>query len=70
MSIYEKVKRLASQNCETPQSLELYFGWKENSIRAWDSDPPPYAKMKQLADHFQVSIDNLQGRADDLQEHQ
>ncbi len=64
MTIYQRLKLLATEKKISIAELERILGFANGSIRKWDKQPPGSPKLQKVADYFDVSTDYLLGRTD------
>lgn len=62
MTVYDKVKELASQRKMTIAEVEKALGMGLNSLYSWRKKKPNSASLEKAADYFNVSVDYLLGR--------
>ena len=62
MTVYDRVKELASQRKMTIAEVEKALGMGLNSLYSWRKKKPNSASLEKAADYFNVSIDYLLGR--------
>lgn len=59
MRIYDNIKALCQANRKTVLELESELGFARSSISKWNENMPSIVKVKQVADYFGVTIDDL-----------
>ena len=59
MRIYDNIKALCQANRKTELELESELGFARSSISKWNENIPIIVKVKQLADYFGVTIEDL-----------
>lgn len=57
--VYENIARLCKERGTTVKALERELGFGENTIYKWKNSVPGADKLKLVADHFGVTIDEL-----------
>ena len=62
MTVYDRVKELASQRKMTIAEVEKALGMGLNSLYSWRKKKPNSASLEKAADYFNVSVDYLLGR--------
>lgn len=62
MTVYDRVKELASQRKMTIAEAEKALGMGLNSLYSWRKKKPNSASLEKAADYFNVSVDYLLGR--------
>lgn len=62
MTVYDRVKELASQRKMTIAEVEKALGMGLNSLYSWRKKMPNSASLEKAADYFNVSVDYLLGR--------
>ncbi|MFK4862333.1 helix-turn-helix domain-containing protein [Lactococcus petauri] len=62
MTVYDRVKELASQRKMTVAEVEKALGMGLNSLYSWRKKKPNSASLEKAADYFNVSVDYLLGR--------
>ncbi|WP_019292610.1 helix-turn-helix domain-containing protein [Lactococcus petauri] len=62
MTVYDRVKELASQRKMTIAEVEKALGMGLNSLYSWSKKKPNSASLEKAADYFNVSVDYLLGR--------
>lgn len=61
MTIYERIKDLASENNISIRELENRLGFSNGTLRQW-KDSTKSSSLEKVADFFQVTIDYLLGK--------
>lgn len=64
MSLFERIKQLATERKMTVAELERRLDFGQGSISKWKSQSPSSERLQKVADFFQVSTDYLLGRTD------
>lgn len=59
MRIYDNIKALCQVNRKTVLELESELGFARSSISKWNENMPSIVKVKQVADYFGVTIEDL-----------
>lgn len=59
MRIYDNIKALCQANRKTVLELESELGFARSSISKWNENMPSIVKVKQVADYFGVTIEDL-----------
>ena len=59
MALYENVKKLCKEKSITIIQLEEELNFSRSSICKWNYNMPSIAKVKAVADYFDVTIDKL-----------
>lgn len=57
--LYENIKRLCEREGISIAALEKACGLGNATIRGWDEGSPRVDRLKPVADHFGVTIDEL-----------
>lgn len=60
----EKIRELAKNKGLSLPKLEETLGFGNGTISKWNTGSPNLAKLKEVADYFDVSIDYLIGRSE------
>ncbi|HDP1317309.1 TPA: helix-turn-helix transcriptional regulator [Enterococcus faecalis] len=68
MDLYEKIKLLASEKKMSIRQLEETLGFGNGVINRWRKNTPGSDKLKKVADYFNVSVDYLLGRTDNIKD--
>lgn len=66
MTIYDRIKELASAKHVSVAELERHLGFSNGSLYKWSKTSPSIDKVKTVADYFNVSTDYLLGRSKDV----
>lgn len=59
MALYENIKKLCKEKSITIIQLEEELNFSRSSICKWNNNLPSIAKVKAVADYFDVTIDKL-----------
>jgi len=59
LRIYDNIKALCQANRKTVLELESELGFARSSISKWNENMPSIVKVKQVADYFGVTIEDL-----------
>ena len=59
MRIYDNIKALCQANRKTVLELESELGFARSSISKWNENMPSIVKVKQVADYFGITIEDL-----------
>ena len=59
MRIYDNIKALCKANRKTVLELESELEFARSSISKWNENMPSIVKVKQVADYFGVTIEDL-----------
>lgn len=68
MTIYDRIKELASAKHVSVAELERHLGFSNGSLYKWSKTSPSIDKVKTVADYFNVSTDYLLGRSKDVKD--
>lgn len=68
MTIYDRIKELASAKHISIAELERHLGFSNGSLYKWSKTSPSIDKTKMVADYFNVSTDYLLGRNKDIKD--
>lgn len=66
MSLVDRIKKLCTARKVTVAEVERKTGISNGQIRRWDTSSPKTENVQKVADYFNVSVDYLLGRTDDL----
>lgn len=66
MGLYEKIKYLSDSKKISIRQLEEKLNYGNGTIRRWETSKPSIDKVQKVADYFNVSVDYLLDRTDDL----
>jgi transcriptional regulator with XRE-family HTH domain len=67
MTVFERIKELAKKRSKTIKQVTQDLNYSENYFYSLKSGKQPSAeKLKEIAEYFNVSVDYLLGRTDDL----
>lgn len=66
MSLVNRIKKLCTMKKVTVAEVERKTGISNGQIRRWDTSSPKTENVQKVADYFNVSVDYLLGRTDDL----
>lgn len=66
MSLVDRIKKLCTTRKVTVAEVERKTGISNGQIRRWDTSSPKTENVQKVADYFNVSVDYLLGRTDDL----
>ena len=67
LSLVKNIKFLCDEKRLTFAELERNVGISNGQIRRWDNSSPKTENVQKVADYFNVSVDYLLGRTDDLE---
>ena len=62
MTLFERIKSLASQRDKSMKEVALELGFSENLFYRWKTTEPKARDLQKVADYFDVSVDYLLGR--------
>lgn len=60
MNTYERIKELCASRGISVRNLEEVLGFSYGAISKWAKSDPGYAKIKKVADYFNVTVEYLQ----------
>lgn len=69
MSLVENIRSLCKCDNTSVPKLEKEMGFGNGAIYNWDKNSPSIDKLQKVANHFNVSVDELLGRTDDDEEY-
>lgn len=64
MTLFERIKLLASKREKSMKEVAIELGFSENLFYRWKTTEPKGVDLKKVADYFGVSVDYLLGRTD------
>ncbi|EAE4067358.1 helix-turn-helix transcriptional regulator [Listeria monocytogenes] len=64
MSMFDRIKDLASKRDKNLKDVAIEIGLSENIFYTWKNSSPKADVIKKVADYFNVSTDYLLGRTD------
>lgn len=68
MSIYDRIKELATGKHISVAELERTLGFSNGSLYKWSTTSPSIDKVSKVANFFNVSTDYLLGRTKDVED--
>ncbi len=68
MNTYEIIKNLAKEKGISIRQLEINFGYSNGYIGSWKRQTPNSNELSRIADYFDVSVDYLLGRTDNIKD--
>lgn len=66
MTIYDRIKELASARHISIAELERHLKFSNGSLYKWSKTSPSIDKVNEVANYFNVSTDYLLGRSKDV----
>ena len=66
MNAYEKIKELATEKGMSIRELEINLGYSNGYFGKWKKVSPNSEGLRKVADYFNVSVDYLLGRTDNI----
>ncbi|MGK0605440.1 helix-turn-helix domain-containing protein [Enterococcus gilvus] len=66
MTVFERIKKLANNQGKGVSKVATDLGFSENLFYRWKTSEPKARDLQKVADYFNVSVDYLLGRTDDL----
>lgn len=61
MDLYEKIKWMCMMSGRNIRGVEKACGFGNGTIRRWSDNDPSVSKVKKVAEHFGVTVDDLLG---------
>lgn len=62
MTLFERIKLLASKKDKNMKQVATELGFSENLFYRWKTTDPKAVDLEKVADYFDVSVDYLLGR--------
>ena len=66
--LVERIKYLSDKRGENLKTVAQKLGFSENAFYKWNTQNPKAESIQKVADYFNVSVDYLIGRTDDIEE--
>lgn len=67
ITVFDRIKKLAERQGKRIVDVESDLGMSRNYLYKWKKSVPSSDKLALVADYFNVSVDYLLGRDDDLE---
>lgn len=64
MTVFERIKKLASNQGKGVSKVATDLGFSENLFYRWKTSEPKARDLQKVADYFDVSVDYLLGRTE------
>ena len=64
--LVERIKELSEKRGENLKAVAQKLGFSENAFYKWNSQSPKAENLQKVADYFNVSVDYLLGRTNDI----
>lgn len=66
MTLFERIKSLALSKDKNVKEVALELGFSENLFYRWKTTDPKAVDLQKVADYFDVSVDYLLGRSENM----
>lgn len=66
MTVFERIKKLANNQGKGVSKVATDLGFSENLFYRWKTSEPKARDLQKVADYFDVSVDYLLGRTDNM----
>lgn len=66
MNVFDRIKSLADKQGISVSKVALDLGFSENLFYQWKKSSPKSDRLEKVADYFNVSVDYLLGRSENM----